>query len=142
MKLQEPGCLLPGEAGCWRSDLDLRCRLRPISGCGAVLWRLLTESLDVFLLGDTAVLMAGPPLLSVLDDDGDGLYLFQMPFLDLPHSFIHGMVLLLDESFEPDLLPVAGDHKGVGLLRYLRVCTFFYHFAEALCVSNIALLEL
>ena len=31
MKLQEPGCLLPGEAGYWRSDLDLWCRLRPLS---------------------------------------------------------------------------------------------------------------
>ena len=29
--LWEPRCLLPGEAGNWRSDLDLRCRLRPLS---------------------------------------------------------------------------------------------------------------
>ena len=31
VKLQEPGRLLPGKAGNWRSDLDLRCRLRPLS---------------------------------------------------------------------------------------------------------------
>ena len=40
---------------------------------------------------------AGPPILSVSDSVSDGLCLFQMPFLDLPHSFIYGMVLLLDE---------------------------------------------
>ena len=31
VKLREPGCLLPGEAGNWRCDLDLWCRLRPLS---------------------------------------------------------------------------------------------------------------
>ena len=31
MKLWEPGHLLPGEAGYWRSDLDLQCRLHPLS---------------------------------------------------------------------------------------------------------------
>ena len=86
--------------------------------------------------------IAGPPILSVSDSISDGLYLFQMPFLDLPYSFIHGTVLLLDKSFEPDLLSVAGDHKGVGLQHHIRVRTFFYHFAEALGVSNIALLKL
>ena len=95
-------------------------------------------ALDVFLSGGAAVLMAGPPILSVLDSIGNGLYLFQMPFLDLPHSFVHGTVLLLDESFEPDLLSVTGDHKGVSLLCHLRVHTFFYHFVETLGVGNMA----
>ena len=85
---------------------------------------------------------AGPPILSVSDSVSDGLCLFQMPFLDLPHSFIYGMVLLLDESFELDLLPVTGDHKGVGLPCHLFLHTFFYHFAETLSVVNIALLKL
>ena len=30
VKLQEPGRLLPGKVGNWRSDLDLQCRLRPL----------------------------------------------------------------------------------------------------------------
>ena len=99
-------------------------------------------SLDVFLLGGAVAFKAGLPILSVSDSIGDGLYLLQMPFLDLPHSFIYGAVLLFDESFKPDLLSVTGDHKGVSLLCHLRVCTFFYRFAEALGVSNIALLKL
>ena len=99
-------------------------------------------SLDVFLSGGAVAFIAGPPILSVSDGVGDGLYLFQMLFLDLPHSFIHSTVLLLDENFEPDLLSVAGDHKGVGLPHHLHVLTFFYHFAEALGVGNIALLKL
>ena len=56
-------------------------------------------SLDVFLLGATAVFKARPPILSVLDSISDGLDLLQMSFLDLPHSFVYGMVLLLDKSF-------------------------------------------
>ena len=49
MKLWEPGCLLPGEAGYWRSDLDLQCRLRPLSRgvapySGDSSWDLLTSS--------------------------------------------------------------------------------------------------
>ena len=112
-------------------------------GYGAVLWRLLTESLDVFLSGSTVALMAKPPILSVSDGISDCLYLFQMPFLDLPHSFIDGTVLLLDKSFEPDLLPVAGDHKGVvSLSRHLHVRAFFYHFVEVLSVSNVTFLKL
>ena len=31
VKLREPGCLLPGKARYWRSDLDLWCRLHPLS---------------------------------------------------------------------------------------------------------------
>ena len=98
--------------------------------------------LDVFLLGGAVAFKAGPPILSVSDSIGNGLYLFQMPFLDLPHSFIYGTVLLLDESFEPDLLPVTGYHKGVGLQCHLHVRTFFYHFVEALGVGNITRLKL
>ena len=71
----------------------------PFSGCGAVLWRLLTGSLDIFLSGGTAAFKAGPPIFSVLDGVSNGLDLFQMPFLDLPDSFIYGAVLLPDESF-------------------------------------------
>ena len=138
--------VLPGEAGNWRSDLDLRCRLCPLSQGMApytILWRLLTGSLDVFLSGGAVTLMAGSPILSTLGGIGDGSYLLQMPFLDFPHSFIYGAVLLLDESLEPDLLPVTGDHKGsVSLPRHLHVCAFFDHFAEALSVSNVTFFEL
>ena len=69
------------------------------SGCRAILWRLLTGSLDIFLLGGAAVFEAGPPIFSVSDGVSDGLDLFQMPFLDLPDDFIYGVVLLPDESF-------------------------------------------
>ena len=31
MKLREPGRLLPSKVGYWRSDLDFRCRLCPLS---------------------------------------------------------------------------------------------------------------
>ena len=72
------------------------------SGCDAVLWRLLTGSLDIFLSGGIAALITGLPILLALGGVGDGLYLLQMLFLDLPHSFIYGTVLLLDESLEPD----------------------------------------
>ena len=100
-------------------------------------------SLDIFLSGGTAALMTGLPILLASSSISDGSYLLQMLFLDLPHSFIYGAVLLLDESFEPDLLPVAGDHKGgVSLPRHLHVCAFFYHFAEALSVGNITFFKL
>ena len=85
---------------------------------------------------------AGLPILSVSDGISDGLDLLQMPFLDLPHSFVYGMVLLLDKSLQLDLLSVAGDHQGVGLPCHPHVCTFFYYFAEALGVGNVALLKL
>ena len=99
-------------------------------------------SLDIFLLGGAVAFKAGSPILSVLEGISEGLYLQQMPFLHLPHSFIYGTFLLLDESFELDLLPVAGDHKGVGLPCHLCVRTFFYHFTEALGVGNTALHKL
>ena len=60
------------------------------SGCGTILWRLFMGSLDVFLLGGAAALMTGLPILLALGGIGDGSYLLQMLFLDLPHSFIHG----------------------------------------------------
>ena len=56
-------------------------------------------SLDVFLSGGTAAFEAGLPILSVLDSISNGLDLFQMPFLDLPDSFVYGTVLPPDESF-------------------------------------------
>ena len=49
-------------------------------------------------------------VLSASGGNSDGLYLLQTPFLDLPHSFIRGTILFLDEGLEPDLLPVTGDH--------------------------------
>ena len=61
--------------------------------------------LDVVLLGGAVTLMAG-----ALGGISDGLHLLQVPFLDLPHSFIHSAILLLDKGIELDLLPVAGDH--------------------------------
>ena len=89
------------------------------------------------------VLITGLPILSASGGIGDGSYLLQMPFLDLPHSFIYGMVLLLDESLEPELLPVAGDHKGsVSLPHHLCVHAFFHHFAEALSVGNVTFFKL
>ena len=113
------------------------------SGRGAVLWRLLTGSLDIFLSGGTVALMTGSPILLALGGVSDGSYLIQMLFLDLPHSFIYGTVLLLDKSLEPDLLPVAGDHKGSVILPcHLRVCAFFHHFVEALSVSDVTFFKL
>ena len=49
VRLREPGRLLPGEAGNWKSDLDLWCRLRPLSwgavpDSGDSSWDLLTSS--------------------------------------------------------------------------------------------------
>ena len=100
-------------------------------------------SLDVFLPGGAAVLMTGLPILLASSGISDGSYLLQMPFLDLPHSFIYGVVLLLDESFELDLLPVAGDHKGgVSLPHHLCAHAFFYHFAEACSVGNVTFFKL
>ena len=111
MKLQEPECLLPGKAGNWRSDLGLSVQISSsFPGRGAGLWRLFTGSLDVVLSGGTAMLMTGVPFFLASGSISDGLYLLQMPFLDLPYSFIHGAILLLDEGVKPDFLPVAGDH--------------------------------
>ena len=100
-------------------------------------------SLDIFLSGGSVALMTGAPILSVPGGIGDGLYLLQMPFLDLPHSFIYGRVLLLDESLKQDLLPVAGDHKGsVILLHHLCVRAFFHHVTEALSVRDVTFFKL
>ena len=143
VKLREPRHLLLGEARNWRSNLDLRCRLRPLSRGVALYSRLLMGSLNVFLLGGAVALMTGSPILLASSGINDGSYLLQMPFLDLPHSFIYGAVLLLDESFKLDLLPVAGDHKGgVSLPHQLRVRAFFYHFVEALSVGNVTFFKL
>ena len=88
-------------------------------------------------------LMTGAPILLALGGISDGLYLLQMPFLDLPHSFIYGTVLLLDESLELDLLPVAGDHKGsVSLPHHLHVRAFLDHIAEALGVCDVTFFKL
>ena len=55
-------------------------------------------SLDIFLSRGAVTFMTGVSVLSALGGIGDGLYLPQMPFLDLTHSFIHGTILFLDEG--------------------------------------------
>ena len=55
VKLQESGHLLPGEAGYWRSDWDLQCRLCPLSRgaapySGDSSWDLLMSSSQKALL--------------------------------------------------------------------------------------------
>ena len=79
-------------------------------GCSARLWGLLSGPLDIILMGGAVSFVYGVPVPLVTGGINDGLYLFQMPFLDLSHSFSHGMGLLLDEGLEPNLLSVTGDH--------------------------------
>ena len=143
MKLQEPGCLLPGEAGYWRSDLDLWCRLHPLSQ-GVVPYSG-DSSQDLLVSSSWEALWH-------LKLDHPSCRCRMALAMAWTSSRCHSWTCLtalstvwscsLTRASSQTFSLSLGDHEGVGLLHHLRVCIFFCYFTEALGVSNVTLLKL